>query len=104
MLAKQFIIKLIMANEVIKKDGTREAFDAEKIRRAIAAAAQDAGISEERQNELVEQITSTVVQAAEEKEEIATSEIREKILTELDAVEPAVSESWRRYEQEKTRA
>lgn len=91
-----------MANEVIKKDGTREAFDAEKIRRSVAAAAQQAGLSEERKNEVKEQMVSIVIQMAEGKEEITTGEIREKILSELDAVEPSVSESWRRYEQGKS--
>jgi len=90
-----------MAQEVIKKDGTKQPFDAEKIKKAISAAAQQANLSEERKNEVVEQVTATVVQTAEGKEEIATSEIKEKILSELDSVEPAVSASWRKYDQEK---
>ena len=40
-------------------------------------------------------------QMAEGKEEIATSEIREKILSELDSVESAIAEAWRKYDQEK---
>jgi len=90
-----------MAQEVIKKDGTKQPFDAEKIKEAISAAAQQANLSEERKNEVVEQVTATVVQTAEGKEEIATSEIREKILSELDSVEPAVSAAWRKHDQEK---
>ena len=89
-----------MAKEVIKKDGAKEPFDAEKIKNSILGAAQRTDLSEERKNEVVEQVAATVIQMAEEKDEIATSEIKAKILSELDIVEPAVSEAWRKYEQE----
>jgi transcriptional regulator NrdR family protein len=89
-----------MAKEVIKKGGVKEPFDAEKIKSSILGAAQRTGLSEERKNEVVEEVAATVIQMAEEKDEIATSEIKEKILSELDIVEPAVSEAWRKYEQE----
>jgi len=89
-----------MAKEVIKKDGAKEPFDAEKIKNSILGAAQRTELSEERKNEVVEEVAAAVIQMAEEKDEIATSEIKEKILSELDIVEPAVSEAWRKYEQE----
>ena len=90
-----------MAKEVIKKEGTRQPFAAEKIRNSIAAAAQTTDLSEERKNEVVEQVATAVIQMAEGKEEIATSEIKEKILSELDSIEPAISEAWRKHDQEK---
>jgi len=89
-----------MAKEVIKKDGAKEPFDAEKIKNSILGAAQRTDLSEERKNEVVEEVAAAVIQMAEEKDEIATSEIKAKILSELDIVEPAVSEAWRKYEQE----
>lgn len=93
-----------MAKEVIKKDGSKQPFDSEKIKKAIAAAAQPTDLSEEKKSETVEQIASTVIEMAEAKEEITTSEIREKILSELDSVEPAISEAWRKHDQEKKAA
>jgi len=90
-----------MANFVIKRDGTREPFDAEKIRRAITGAAQRTNLPEERKNEVVEQVLSAALQLAREKEEIKTSEIKEKILNELEIIEPSVAEAWRKYAQEK---
>ena len=90
-----------MAQFVIKKDGSKEPFDAGKIRRSIMAAAQRANLPEERINEVVEQVSVSAIKMAEERAEIATSEIKSKILSELDAVEPAVAESWREYEQTK---
>ena len=93
-----------MAKEVIKKDGRKEPFDAEKIKKSIAAAAQRTDLSEERKNEVVGQVAATVTQMVEEKDEIATSELREKILSELDSVEPSVSAAWREHDQEKKKA
>ena len=87
-----------MAKEVFKKDGTKEPFDAEKIKSAIAAAAVRTDLSEERRSEVAEQVAVKVIQMAEKKEEITTSEIRENILSELDIIEPAVSEAWRTHE------
>jgi len=89
-----------MAKEVIKKDGTKEPFDAEKIKNSIAAAAQRTDLTEERQNEVVAQVAVKVIQLADAKEEIATSEIRENILSELDSAEPSVSEAWKKHEEE----
>lgn len=90
-----------MAKEVIKKDGTKQPFDAAKIKNAIMAAAAGTDLPDERKNEVAEQVSAKVVQMAEEKEEIATSEIQANILSELDNLEPAVSEAWRKYDQEK---
>lgn len=90
-----------MANFVIKRDGTKEPFDAEKIRKSVTAAVERANLSEERRNEVVEQVSSAAIRLAGEKEEIPTAEIRGKILSELDVLEPSVSEAWRSHEQEK---
>ena len=90
-----------MANYVIKNDGTKEPFDSEKIKRAIMTAAQEANLSEERKNEIVEQVAGTAIAMAEGKEEIATSEIKQKILSELDKIESSVSAAWRNYEKQK---
>jgi len=89
-----------MAREVIKKDGTKEPFDAAKIKNSIVAAAQRTDLPDEKKNEVVAQVTATVIQMADAKDEIATSEIREKILSELDIVEPSVSAAWKKYEEE----
>jgi len=90
-----------MANFVVKKDGTKETFDVEKIKRAISAAAEQAGLLGEEASSLVDQVSMMVVQSLAGKEEVSSSEIKEKILSELDIHNPAVSEAWRQYEQSK---
>jgi len=90
-----------MANFVIKNDGSKEAFDAEKVKNSIRKAAGEAGVTEDRVNEIVEQVTTSVSELANQKEEITAGEIKAKVLSELDIVEPSVSEAWRKYEQTK---
>lgn len=89
-----------MASNVIKKDGTKEPFNPEKIKNSILAAAIETGLSEERKNEVIEQVVASVIQLAEGKEEIVTSEIKEKVLNELDRIESTIAEAWRAYDQE----
>ena len=90
-----------MANFVIKEHGRKEAFDFEKIKKSIMAATQNIDLSEERRREIVDQVSSAVLQMTGEREEIEVSQIRSKILQELDFVEPSVSEAWREYDKHK---
>ena len=93
-----------MANEVIKMDGSKQPFDEGKIRKSIESAATEAGLAQERIVELVDQVSRVAIDVAGGKEEIATSEIKETILSELDRVEPGVSEAWRKHDQAKGEA
>ena len=90
-----------MANFVIKSHGKKEPFDFEKIRKSIMASTQDIDLTEERRKEIVDQVSSAVLQMTGEREEIEVSQIKSKILQELDFVEPSVSEAWREYEKHK---
>jgi len=89
--------------EVIKKDGTKEPFDPEKIKRSIAGAAQQADIPEERKEEVVFQVAGTVIPMLEGKEEMDASDIKQAVLSELDRVEPAVASAWRKYDEGKSK-
>ena len=89
--------------EVVKKSGTKESFDPEKIKKSIAGAAQQADIPEERKEEVVYQVVGTVIPLLEGKEEIDTIDIKQVILSELDKIEPAVASAWRKYEEGKSK-
>ena len=91
-----------MISNVIKRDGSRESFDPEKIKKAIRAAAQRTEVAGDRLEEVVTEVTNSVL--AREKEEIASSEIKEKVLSELDTLEPSISEAWRQYDIEQGKA
>ena len=89
-----------MAQQVIKRDGSKEPFDAEKIKRAVEAAVDRVGLAPERAAEVIKQALDVVMQFAGEKEEVLTFDLKSKILAELDKLEPSVAESWRKYDKE----
>lgn len=88
-----------MANQVIKRDGTKEPFDESKLKKSIELAAQEAGLEASRVQEVVNQVASVALELAASQEEIPTSELREKILSELDKIESGIAEAWRKYDQ-----
>jgi len=89
-----------MTKFVVKKDGSKEPFDIEKLRRSIIVNAQDAALPEKRVQEVTMKVLSAVARFVKESEkELATAEIKKKILSEFDAVEPSVSEAWRKFDE-----
>ncbi len=90
-----------MVNFVVKNDGEKVAFDSEKINASIMAACQDAELEEAQQADITQKVSSVVMMNLESKEEISTTEIKNMILSELDAAHPNVAEAWRRYDEGK---
>ena len=90
-----------MVNFVIKKDGTKEAFNPEKIKRVVGIAAADAGLANDKATGIVEQVLAAVMQSTSNKEEIAAADLKKIILDKLDAVAPSASQAWRNYEKTK---
>lgn len=88
---------------VIKKDGQKDPFDPEKIKRSIRLAARQGGLDEAKVGEIVEKISANVIRSAENRKEIMTAEIRSQILSELDAIAPQAAEAWRKYEANKNK-
>lgn len=86
-----------MAKHVIKKDGSKTPFSAKKISGSITRAAQDAKLTPVEINKIVNEVSDTVIQFAKAKDKIMSSEIRDKILSELDRIAPNVSSEWRRF-------
>ena len=90
-----------MATNVIKRDESKQPFDEGKLKKSIELAVQDAALSSERTDEVVNQVLPVALAAANSKEEIATSELKETILAEMDKVEPSAAEAWRKHDQAK---
>lgn len=89
-----------MAKFVIKKDGSKEPFDKEKLKRSIIVNAQDAGLSEKRIKEVAGKVLNAATRYVKEsKQELATAEIKKKILGEFDVIEPSVSVAWRKFDE-----
>ena len=89
-----------MASQVIKKDGTTEPFEVSKINSAIRKAASSTELSEERIEQIVSEVSATVVSATQEVETITSYKIKDILLSELDKTAPEVSRAWREYKKQ----
>lgn len=86
----------------MKRKGTIEAFQPDKIRGSLQKAAIDAGYNlEEKQdiiNEVYANINKKLDEKVKEKGEIKSETIRMCLLTELDKCEPYIAKSVRRFD------
>ena len=87
-----------MANFVIKKDGSKEPFDADKIKHGVSMAAVQAGLSAEEAEALAGKAAVSVQESTAGTDEVQVTDIREKIISFLDTDAPNVAEAWRNYE------
>lgn len=90
-----------MINQVIKKDGSQEPFNPEKIKNSIRTSSKDAGLDEAKQNELAETISQKVIESIGDKDVVTALEIKEKVLAELDLIAPSAATAWRNFEASK---
>lgn len=87
-----------MIKYVIKRNGDKQVFSEDKIKKAIEAAAKEALIPEEKARVLAAGISDKILKELENKEEVSSQVIRGKVLEELERTERKVADSWRRYE------
>lgn len=86
-----------MTTQLIKSDGRKEVFEAKKVIRSITRAAKDAKLSPEEINSVVNEVSNKVIQYAESKDKVLSSDIRNRILADLDLNDPLVSAEWRKF-------
>lgn len=83
---------------VRKSSGDKEQFNEVKLRRSIQKAGIDAGYTLEEISDDVDEITSKIVEIANQKNEINSGAIRDHILVELDELNPLVAQAWRNFD------
>jgi transcriptional regulator NrdR family protein len=83
---------------VVRRNGTREDFIEERIRRALRKAAIDPGLSANRHSETVESAVRMATERAQAREETTSRDIREGMLSDLDRTAPGVTASWRSFD------
>ena len=83
---------------VIKKRGTVESFDQDKIKRSIQKAAIDAGYSLNEKEDLINEITDHVTEKVKEEDEVKSDVICEAVLNEMLASSPEIVEAWRKFD------
>jgi transcriptional repressor NrdR len=83
---------------VIKKRGTVESFDQDKIKRSIQKAAIDAGYSLNEKEDLINEITDHVTEKVKEEDEVKSDVICEAVLNEMLASSPEIVDAWRKFD------
>ena len=87
-----------MAKFVTKKDGTKLAFDPEKIKASVVAACLDAELPNEEADKIALEIFDLVAGPLKDLEEVSTTEVRDKVLAELEMLHPNIAEAWKKHE------
>ncbi len=86
--------------KVVKRDGRRVAFNAAKLRRSVASAAKEAGLSSSRIKELLEEVAEPVIKSYKNRTVKATK-LRTLLLGRLDRKSKKVAKAWRVYDRKK---
>ena len=84
--------------DVVKRDGKKEPFNAEKIRRSIEKAFIDAGESLEDKREEIEDAASRIINELQDRNDLDTKAIRDRILKELEGFQDSAADAWRRFD------
>ena len=90
-----------MVDFIIKKDGSKESFDREKIKNGVLSAAKQSGLAQNEAEELAARVADYVEESTAGISEILAADVREKIVSFLDNSAPNVEGSWKNYESSK---
>jgi transcriptional regulator NrdR family protein len=86
--------------DVIKRNGKKEQFKPQKLRKSIENAVTDAGFTVTKQMKAIEHATRDAEKLAMNRNEISSKELRNEIINDLESDAPEVAQSWRNYEKQ----
>ncbi len=83
---------------VVKRRGSVENFDPEKVRRSMQKAAVDAGYSLKEKEGLIDEISEHVTEKFKAETEVKSDVICEAVLNEMLVSSPEIVEAWRKFD------
>ncbi len=86
--------------DVIKRNGKKEPFKPQKLRKSIESAVSDSGSSITKQMKAIEHATQDAENLARDRTEISSEELRNEIVNDLESDAPQVAQAWRKYERQ----
>jgi len=89
----------VILTRVIKRKGTIETYNPDKIKGSLQKAAIDAGYSVEEKKDILDEVLNNINKNIGKKEKVESENIRMCLLTELDKCEPYIAKSWRKFDQ-----
>lgn len=86
--------------DVIKRNGKKEQFKPQKLRKSIENAVSDSGSTITNEMKAIEHATQDAEKLAMNRNEISTKDLRNEILNDLEGDAPKVAQAWRNYEKQ----
>lgn len=86
--------------DVIKRNGKREPFNAQKVEKAVENAITEAGFSVTQKMRAIEHATSDAENIAKNRNEVKAEEIRNEVVNDLESDAPEAAQAWRNYERQ----
>ena len=86
--------------DVIKRNGKKEQFRPQKLRKSIENAVSDSGSTITNEMKAIEHATQDAEELAMNRNEISTKDLRNEVLNDLESDAPKVAQAWRNYEKQ----
>ena len=86
--------------DVIKRNGKKEPFKPQKLRKSIENAVTDAGFTVTKQMKAIEHASQDAEKLAMGRNEISSKDLRNEIVNDLESDSPKVAQAWRNYEKQ----
>ena len=83
---------------VVKRNGKKEPFDIEKVKKSIKKAYIDAGVSIADNKEKIETMTKEILKSLKDKTDITTKTIKKMVLDSLDKTKKVASDAWKKFD------
>ena len=93
------IIGGVNLKEIIKRNGEKEPFNEEKIKKSIENAVKQAGFSVEEKKSLINDTYTRAVKVARSRDQIQARAIRNEIMNYLQHEDKEVATAWENYEE-----
>jgi transcriptional repressor NrdR len=84
--------------EVVKRDGSTETFDSEKIKRSIEKAAIDAGYTLEEVNTITKELIEEIIEEAKKNGRISTNSLKNSIFNKFEKTDSSIVKSWKKFD------
>jgi len=86
--------------DVIKRNGKKEPFKPQKLRKSVENAVSDAGFTITNKMKAIEHATEDAESLAMERNEVSSKELRNEIVNDLESDAPQVAQAWKNYEKQ----
>jgi transcriptional repressor NrdR len=84
--------------EVVKRNGSTETFDSEKIKRSIEKAAIDAGYTLEEVNTITKELIEEIIEEAKKNGRISTNSLKNSIFNKFEKTDSSIVKSWKKFD------